>query len=65
MKVPDMDKFLHRGIRGAVKYSEPDKVWHGKLIVRPGQIVTFEAETLDLLVPAFRESVDDYLTEIK
>ena len=50
----------YKGYTGTVEFDEDDMVFHGRL-VGIGDIVTFEAETAQDLVQAFRDSVDDYL----
>lgn len=51
----------YRGYTGTVEFDEDDRVFHGRL-VGISDIVTFEADTADELLKAFRESVDDYLS---
>ncbi|GES50143.1 putative HicB family RNase H-like nuclease [Rhizobium sp. ERR 1071] len=50
----------YKGYTGSVEFDEDDMVFHGR-IVGIRDIVTFEAETAQELVQAFRDSVDDYL----
>jgi predicted HicB family RNase H-like nuclease len=51
---------LYKGYSGSIEFDDEDMVFHGRVLgIR--DIVTFEAESADELVKAFRESVDDYL----
>ncbi|GLQ37473.1 antitoxin HicB [Rhizobium albus] len=50
----------YKGYVGTIEFDEEGLVFHGRLVgIR--DIVTFEAETAQGLVQAFRDSVDDYL----
>jgi predicted HicB family RNase H-like nuclease len=51
---------LYNGYSGSIEFDDEDMVFHGRVLgIR--DIVTFEAETAEGLVKAFRDSVDDYL----
>ncbi|MGE0501407.1 MAG: type II toxin-antitoxin system HicB family antitoxin [Rhizobiaceae bacterium] len=51
---------LYKGYSGSIEFDDEDMVFHGRVLgIR--DIVTFEAETAEELVKAFRDSVDDYL----
>jgi len=43
-----------------VRYSEKDKVWHGKILCIP-DLLTYEADTMKELQQDFKETVDAYL----
>lgn len=50
----------YKGYDGSVCFSEPDRVFHGKIeFVR--DLVTYEGTDVDSLEQAFHEAVDDYL----
>lgn len=54
----------YRGYRGVVQYDADDGVLFGK-IEGINALVTFEAETLEEVKPAFKEAVDNYLSFCK
>lgn len=55
------DKVMnHLGYQGSISVSIEDGVIHGS-ILHINDLVTYEAETPDKLVIAFREAVEDYL----
>lgn len=57
-----MTELEHRGYVGSVELSEADNVLHGKLLhIR--DLVTYESETANGIVEAFREAVEDYLAD--
>jgi predicted HicB family RNase H-like nuclease len=50
----------YRDCFGSVRYSDEDRVFHGRLeSVR--DLVTYEGESMEELRRAFEEAVDDYL----
>jgi predicted HicB family RNase H-like nuclease len=56
-----MDQLMsHKGGFGSVRYSDEDRVFHGRLEF-VHDLVTYESERLEELRPAFEEAVDDYL----
>ena len=55
-----MNTLKYKGYIGSVAYSEPDKVFFGKL-EGIDSLVNYEGESVKELTDAFREAVDDYL----
>lgn len=50
----------YRGYTGSIEYSEPDRIFHGRLIGIT-DVVTFEGTSVDELEADFRAGVDSYL----
>jgi predicted HicB family RNase H-like nuclease len=62
---PNMkDVLTYKDFFGSVHFSAEDKVFHGK-IEGVTDLVTFEGKSVDELVKAFHEAVDDYITLCK
>ncbi len=55
-----MNTLKYKGYIGSVAYSEPDKVFFGKIEGIDG-LVNYEGESVQELTSAFKEAVDDYL----
>lgn len=55
-----MNTLKYKGYIGSVAYSEPDKVFFGKIEGIQG-LVNYEGESVQELTAAFHEAVDDYL----
>ena len=55
-----MNTLKYKGYIGSVAYSEPDKVFFGKL-EGIDDLVNYEGESVSELTAAFHEAVDDYL----
>lgn len=55
-----MNTLKYKGYIGSVAYSEPDKVFFGKL-EGIDDLVNYEGESVMELTEAFHEAVDDYL----
>ena len=55
-----MNTLKYKGYIGSVAYSEPDRVFFGKL-EGIDDLVNYEGESVDELTAAFHEAVDDYL----
>ena len=55
-----MNTLKYKGYVGSVAYSEPDKVFFGKIEGIDG-LVNYEGESVQELTDAFKEAVDDYL----
>ena len=55
-----MNSIEYKGYLGIVEFSPDDMVFHGK-IHGINDLVTFEATTVERLMSAFYEAVDDYL----
>ena len=55
-----MNTLKYKGYIGSVAYSEPDKVFFGKL-EGIDDLVNYEGESVAELTAAFHEAVDDYL----
>lgn len=55
-----MNTLKYKGYIGSVAYSEPDKVFFGKIEGIEG-LVNYEGESVQELTAAFHEAVDDYL----
>ena len=55
-----MNTLKYKGYIGSVAYSEPDKVFFGKIEGNEG-LVNYEGESVQELTAAFHEAVDDYL----
>lgn len=55
-----MNTLKYKGYIGSVAYSEPDKVFFGKIEGIDG-LVNYEGESVQELTAAFKEAVDDYL----
>ena len=55
-----MNTLKYKGYVGSVAYSEPDKVFFGKL-EGIDDLVNYEGESVKELTDAFKEAVDDYL----
>lgn len=55
-----MNTLKYKGYIGSVAYSEPDKVFYGKL-EGIDDLVNYEGESVQELISAFHEAVEDYL----
>lgn len=55
-----MNTLKYKGYIGSVAYSEPDKVFFGKIEGIDG-LVNYEGESVKELTAAFHEAVEDYL----
>ncbi|MCR5326554.1 MAG: type II toxin-antitoxin system HicB family antitoxin [Bacteroidales bacterium] len=55
-----MNTLKYKGYIGSVAYSEPDKVFFGKIEGIDG-LVNYEGESVKELTDAFHEAVEDYL----
>ena len=55
-----MNTLKYKGYIGSVDYSEPDKVFFGKIEGIDG-LVNYEGESVKEITDAFHEAVDDYL----
>ena len=55
-----MNTLKYKGYIGSVAYSEPDKVFFGKIEGIDG-LVNYEGESVAELTAAFQEAVEDYL----
>lgn len=55
-----MNTLKYKGYIGSVSYSEPDKVFFGKIEGIDG-LVNYEGESVAELTAAFHEAVEDYL----
>lgn len=54
------DMLSYKGYLGSVRFSEVDRVFHGKVeFVR--SLINYEGTDVDGLETAFRDAVDDYL----
>lgn len=54
----------HKGYSAKIEFDEDDRVLHGRILgIR--DVVTFEADSVDDAITAFRESVEDYLAFCK
>ena len=58
------DVITYKGFIGAVHFRAEDKVFHGK-IEGIDDLVTFEGKSVDELIKAFHEEVDDYINLCK
>jgi len=58
------DVLKYKDFFGSVHFSADDNVFHGK-IESITDLVTFEGKSVDELVKAFHEAVDDYITLCK
>ena len=56
-----MNTLKYKGFIGSVAFSEDDHVFFGKIEGIDG-LVNFEGESVDEIINAFHEAVDDYLT---
>ena len=56
-----MNTLKYKGFIGSVAFSEGDHVFFGKIEGIDG-LVNFEGESVDEIINAFHEAVDDYLT---
>ncbi len=54
------DVLSYKGFIGSVHFNAEDKVFHGK-IEGVDDLVTFEGKSVDALIKAFHEEVDDYI----
>ncbi|GAB60789.1 MAG: type II toxin-antitoxin system HicB family antitoxin [Candidatus Jettenia sp.] len=54
------DVLTYKGFIGSVHFSAEDKVFHGK-VKGIDDLVTFEGSTVEELIKAFHEEVDDYI----
>lgn len=54
------DVVTHKGFIGSVHFNAEDNVFHGK-IEGIDDLVTFEGKSVDELIKAFHEEVDDYI----
>lgn len=59
-KLLAMNTLKYKGYIGSVAYSEPDKVFFGKIEGIEG-LVNYEGESVAELTAAFHEAVEDYL----
>jgi predicted HicB family RNase H-like nuclease len=59
-----MNTLKYKGYIGSVAYSEPDKVFYGKIEGIDG-LVNYEGESVAALTAAFQETVEDYLVFCK
>ena len=50
----------YKGYTGSVEFSAEDQVFFGK-VTGIRDVVTFEADQVQKLIKAFKDSVDDYL----
>ncbi len=55
-----MNRLKYKGYSGSVNYSEPDKVFFGKIEGIEG-LVNYEGESVKELTAAFHEAVNDYI----
>ncbi|MBI4690795.1 MAG: type II toxin-antitoxin system HicB family antitoxin [Nitrospirae bacterium] len=58
------DVLTYKGFIGSVHFSADDKVFHGK-IEGITDLVSFEGQTVNELIKAFHEAVDDYIALCK
>lgn len=58
------DILTYEGFIGSVHFDAEDKVLYGK-IEGINDLITFEGHTVEELIEAFQEAVDDYLTLCK
>ncbi|MBL8552435.1 MAG: type II toxin-antitoxin system HicB family antitoxin [Hyphomonadaceae bacterium] len=59
-----MSLLEYKGYLGTAELSQADKVFHGKLAyIR--DLVTYESDTAAGLMRAFKEAVDDYLSDCR
>jgi predicted HicB family RNase H-like nuclease len=58
------DVLTYKGFIGSVHFSAEDKVFHGK-IEGITDLVSFEGQTVNELIKAFHEAVDDYISLCK
>lgn len=56
-----MNTLKYKGFIGSVAFSKDDHVFFGKIEGIDG-LVNFEGESVDEIINAFHEAVDDYLT---
>ena len=54
------DVLTYKEFVGSVHFSAEDKIFYGK-IEGINDLVTFEGKTVDVLIKAFHEGVDDYI----
>ena len=54
------DVLTYKEFVGSVHFSAEDKIFYGK-IEGINDLVTFEGKTVDVLIKAFHEAVDDYI----
>lgn len=54
------DILEYKDYTGTVHFNAKDKIFHGK-IFGINDLVTFEGETVDVLINSFYEAVDDYI----
>ena len=54
------DVLSYKGFIGSVHFNAKDRVFHGK-IEGVDDLVTFEGKSVDELIKAFHEEVDDYI----
>lgn len=54
------DTITHKGYLGSVHFNSGDKVFHGK-IEGIDDLVTFEGKSVNELMRAFHDAVDDYI----
>ncbi|MBI2472677.1 MAG: type II toxin-antitoxin system HicB family antitoxin [Planctomycetes bacterium] len=54
------DVITYKGFIGSVHFNAEDKVFHGK-IEGVDDLVTFEGKSVEGLIKAFHEEVDDYI----
>ncbi|MDO3408287.1 type II toxin-antitoxin system HicB family antitoxin [Saccharibacillus sp. CPCC 101409] len=50
----------HKGYIGTAAYDKEAQIFHGE-VVNTRDVITFQADSLEKLNSAFKDSVDDYL----
>ena len=55
-----MDTFHYKGFTGSIENSVEDQCLYGKLL-GIGDLILYEADSIDKLEIEFKEAVDDYL----
>ncbi len=51
----------YKGYIGEVKYSDHDRIFHGRVVYISRDIISFEGKTVDELEKDFKKAIDFYL----
>jgi predicted HicB family RNase H-like nuclease len=51
----------YKGYEADVQFDEEARLFHGEIVNIPRDVITFQGSSVNDLVQAFHDSVDDYL----
>lgn len=55
----------NKGYEADVQFDEEARILHGEVVNTPHDVITFHGSSVDVLMRAFHDSVDDYLDMCK